>query len=206
MAREKLQTQIRQEQIARAALKIVARDGLHGLNVAAVAKEVGIVPSAIYRHVEGRAGVVDAALGLVGEGLRTNVDAVRKLTHDPLERLRLLLDRHLVFLMENPGIPRLVFSEEVSSDPQRRRAMYGSIRSYLGAVAELVREAQASGQIRAGLDADTVSRMFLGLIQPAVILWQLSDGEFDLMEHGMQAWEVLVVALVETESRPAKAG
>ncbi|MDF1556514.1 MAG: helix-turn-helix domain containing protein, partial [Deferrisomatales bacterium] len=114
MAREKLDTQIRQDQIARAALKVVARDGLHGLSIAAVAEEVGIVPSAIYRHVEGRAGVVDAVLGLVAKGLRANVDAVRKLSRDPLERLRLLLERHLGLLMDNPGIPRLVFSEEVS--------------------------------------------------------------------------------------------
>ncbi|MDF1554312.1 MAG: TetR/AcrR family transcriptional regulator C-terminal domain-containing protein [Deferrisomatales bacterium] len=94
----------------------------------------------------------------------------------------------------------------MSSDPQRRRAMYSSIRSYLGAVARLVREAQEQGQIRAELDAETVSRMFLGLIQPAVILWQLSDGEFDLMEHGMRAWEVFAVALEETNSRQNQVG
>ncbi|GAB4274860.1 MAG: TetR/AcrR family transcriptional regulator [Deferrisomatales bacterium] len=205
MAREKLDTQTRQEQIARAALDVVAREGLHGLNIAAVAEEVGIVPSAVYRHVRGRSGVINAALGLIGTALRSNVDAVRTMSCDPMEKLRLLLERHLTLLIENPGIPRLVFSEEILSDPVRRRAMYRSIQSYLGAIEELVRGAQARGHIRSDVDGATVSRMFLGLIQPAVILWQLSEGEFDLMEHGVRAWDVLVDGLAGTRARAAEA-
>jgi AcrR family transcriptional regulator len=204
MSSEKLNTRVRQEQIARAALKIIAEDGLHGLTLAAVAKEVGIVSSAIYRHFEGRAGVVDAALRLVETGLQNNVAAVRKLPIDPVERLRRLLERHLNLLIENPGIPRLVFSEEVSSNPERKRTVYLSIERYLAQVAALVRDAQEHGSIRKDVDATTVSRMFLGLIQPGVILWQMSGEEFDLKEHGMKSWELLVGALLEAELRPTK--
>lgn len=205
MSREKLNTRVRQEQIAQAALKIIAEEGLHGLTLAAVAKEVGIVSSAIYRHFDGRAGVVDAALLLVESGLQSNVAAVRKLLVDPVERLRKLLARHLNFLIENPGIPRLVFSEEVSCNPDRKRAVYLSIERYLAEIAVLVREAQEAGRIRKDVDATTVSRMFLGLIQPEVILWQMSGEEFDLEENGMKSWDVLVSALLEVEPCLTKA-
>ncbi len=44
---EKINTEIRQEQIARAALVLIARRGLNHLNIAALAREVGVVPWAI---------------------------------------------------------------------------------------------------------------------------------------------------------------
>ncbi len=54
MAREKLDTEIRQEQIAQAALSLIASRGIKGLSVAAVARRVGLVPSGIYRHFKGK--------------------------------------------------------------------------------------------------------------------------------------------------------
>jgi len=202
MSTEKLNTDLRKDQIARAALKVIAQEGLHGLTIAAVADEVGIVSSAIYRHFQGRSGVVNAALGLAEEGLQGNVTAVRELFSDPVDRLRGLLERHLNLLMDNPGIPRLVFSEEVSSDPERKRAVYRSIERYLSEVATLFREAQKKGRIRGDVNVETASRMFLGIIQPAVILWQMSDGDFDLMDHGMRSWDLLIGCLAGKPSRP----
>jgi hypothetical protein len=40
--------------------------------------------------------------------------------------------------------------------------------------------------------------MFLGLIQPGAILWQLSDGDFDVAEHASRAWRVLAEAIRPT--------
>jgi AcrR family transcriptional regulator len=47
---QKVKTEIRQEQIAGAALELIAMRGLDELNIGALARQVGVVPSAIYRH------------------------------------------------------------------------------------------------------------------------------------------------------------
>lgn len=73
MATEKLNTQVRKEQIAQAALELVAAGGLMKLSVAAVARRVGLVPSALYRHFKGKDEVLDAALGLIQDKLLGNV-------------------------------------------------------------------------------------------------------------------------------------
>ena len=54
VAEAKLDTQIRREQIAEAAMSLVASQGLRRLSVAAVARRVGIVPSGIYRHFKSK--------------------------------------------------------------------------------------------------------------------------------------------------------
>jgi TetR/AcrR family transcriptional regulator, fatty acid metabolism regulator protein len=89
------------------------------------------------------------------------------------------------------ALPRVLFSDEVyGSNSRRRPKLYEIIRAYLSEIAAIVREGQAREHFLPDLDPEAISVMFLGLIQPAVILWHLSDGEFD-PQHQMEcAWPV----------------
>ncbi|MHB8765742.1 MAG: TetR/AcrR family transcriptional regulator [Deferrisomatales bacterium] len=202
MGEERLGTETRQEQIAEAALALVSAQGLGGFSVAAVARRVGLVPSALYRHFDGREGIVDAVLGLIRERLLRNVREACTETDDPLECLRRILVRHVELIRTNVGIPRVVFSEELyASRPGRKRAVHALVTEYLGHLADLVRRGQGAGRVRPELDPDTVAVMFLGLVQPSAILWHLSDGQFDVTKHTQRAWEVFRAA-IEARDRP----
>jgi AcrR family transcriptional regulator len=76
MVKKRLGTEIRQDQIAEAALDIVRKDGIRALNVAAVAEKVGIVPSAVYRHFKNKSQIVDAVLQLIQTRLNQNFHEV----------------------------------------------------------------------------------------------------------------------------------
>lgn len=78
MSTEKLDTEVRQDQIAQAALSLVASHGLKGLSMTRVARRVGIVPSAIYRHFKDKDAVLNAAIGYIQKGLLDNVTVVCK--------------------------------------------------------------------------------------------------------------------------------
>ena len=133
MVREKLDTEVRQDQILEAALDVVSRKGMKGLNLGAVARRVGIVPSALYRHFKNKDGIIDALLGLIEFRLISNVVAVRQEAEDPLLALELLLRRHVRLIRENAGIPRIVFSEEVyGASSQRKSRIYELLQHYLG--------------------------------------------------------------------------
>lgn len=193
---QKLDTEIRQEQIATAALAVVAQHGLRRLNVARVARRVGLVPSAIYRHFKSKDDVIDTVLRMVRTRLLENVQAVRAEVADPFDRLRRLLDRHVQLIRENQALPRLVFSEEVyDGRPERRRAVFRTIQEYLDQVGDIIQEGQAAGLMRTDLEPGTAAVMFLGLVQPAAILWQMSDGKFDVTRHTDRAWKVFAEAL-----------
>jgi AcrR family transcriptional regulator len=196
MRTEKLGTAVRQEQIAQAALSLIASHGVKGLSVAAVARRVGLVPSAIYRHFKGKDEILDAALGFIAERLLGNVKAVAHDAADPLERLRLLLMLHVQMIRENQGIPRIIFSEDAySGHPERKAKVLRMIRTYLDAIAGIVRQGQRCKRIRRDLEPPTVALMFLGMIQPAAILWHLSDGAFDVTKHTEKAWKIFSEAI-----------
>lgn len=179
-------------------MRLVGTRGMRGLSLAAVARRVGIVPSAIYRHFSGKEELLDAILELFHRRVMANVSAVRAETSDPLEQLRRLLMRHVELIRQNEALPRVIFSEDVrhKGSPSKARVLE-IVRGFLAEVERMVREGQGKGRIRPGLDPSTVALVFLGLFQPAAILWHLSEGNFDVTRHASRAWEVFRGAVEE---------
>jgi AcrR family transcriptional regulator len=197
MSARKLETGIRQEQIALAALELVAGKGLNGLNMAELARQVGLVPSAIYRHYKNKDQVIDAILDLVKARLLDNILAVTAELPDLLDQLQAIMMRHLHLIHQTKGIPDIFFSEEVFQGSAARKAKaYDIIRDYLTKITELVRQGQQTGTVRADIAPDTVAIMFLGMIQSAVILWHLSEGSFDVFRHAENVWKLFSNSLL----------
>jgi AcrR family transcriptional regulator len=191
MSLEKLETGVRRAQIAGAALEVLAAGGPKALSVGAVARRVGLVPSAIYRHFKSKDEMLTAAIGLFRERLAENLQAVRAESPDALARLENLLNRHVRMIRDNIAMPRVVFSEGLAGGPaEARKLVLGNIRLYLDGVAAIVREGQAAGAVRREIDPDTTALMFLGLIMPAAILWHLTAGGFDVTRHAVRSWAV----------------
>lgn len=191
MGTEKLDTKIRQDQISQAALSLVASHGLKGLSMVRIARKVGLVPSAIYRHFKNKEEVLDATLDHIQGRLHDNIDIVYNETPESLARLRRLLVYHIKFIRENQGIFRIVFSEDIyNGHPERRSKVYNIITGYLDKIGKIVSQGQQEGKIRQDRDAATIALMFLSIIQQAAILWHISDGKFDVVKHTEKAWKV----------------
>ncbi len=206
MAEEKLDTLVRREQIAEAAMSLVATQGLRRLSVAAVARRVGLVPSGIYRHFKNKDEILDAVLDRVEERLLANVAASRAENADALKCLKDVLMRHIRLLREGKAIsiPRMIFSEDAHGDnPSRKRRVLRLFNNYIGQLSEIMRLGQSQGVIRPELDAQTVALMFLGIIVPAGIVWHLSDGGFDVTRHAQRAWKLFCSAVIKPVESPA---
>ncbi|MDH3256937.1 MAG: TetR/AcrR family transcriptional regulator [Nitrospinota bacterium] len=199
MATKKLATEIRREQIVLAALRLVAKDGLRKLSVAQVARQVGLVPSALYRHFRSKDEIIDAMLGLLRSTMMGNVAAVQAETDDPERQLHRLLELHAGLIKDNQAIPRILFSDEVySGPPERKRQMFGVLKGYLDALAGIIREGQRSGRFHKGLDPDTLALMFVGIVVPAAILWHASGGAMNVPDHVEKGWKMFRTILVKT--------
>jgi AcrR family transcriptional regulator len=203
MRAAKTNTAIRQDQIARSALVLIARHGFHRLSMAGVARAVGVVPSGIYRHYRNKDDVLDAVLELISRRLLANVAAAKAETPDALERLERVLMAHVKLIRSDVPIPRVVFSEAVFTGHRRRRkGVHRMFQEYLGQVADIIREGQRAGRLRAGLAPDTLSVMFLGLVQPAAILYVMNGGKFDVIGHAERAWQIFSEMIQADKLRP----
>jgi len=192
----KFATEVRREQIAQAAVELIARHGMKGFNIARLARRVGVAPSAIYHHFKGKDEILDCVLDLLENRLQGNVETVLKKTQDPLEQLRSLLAAHAQLVLGYSALPRILFSEDVYGGNSGRKARLNRIvMGYLQAVADIIRNGQQRQLIRIELDPDSVAVMFLGILQPTAILWHLSDGDFDAAKQVERAWPIFLEAI-----------
>ncbi len=192
MANVKLQTRIRREQIAEAALNIVANDGVKRLSVAAVARRVGLVPSGIYRHFKSKDAVIVAVLDLLESKLQGNVAAARADSDDAVRRLHGLFTRHIRIIREGgQAFPRIIFSDEAGvGNPRRKARVRQIVGRYLGEIERMVREGQRQRRIDRTLVPRTAAMLFMGMIVPAGILWHLTDAGFNLTQHAGRVWKM----------------
>ena len=206
MRAEKKETGLRKREIAQAALDVMSAHGLRGLSIAAVARRVGLSPSAIYRHYTGKDQVLDAALEYLRDVFLGNVAAVAAESDDPLRRLHLLVRRHLDFFMRNIALPRIIFSDEsIAARPERRARVYRLVRSYLDAIAAIVRDGQERGLLARRVDPETAALLFLGTVQPGGFLRLLSGGQFDVAAHLDRVWPLYEALLSPSGTEPARA-
>ena len=203
MAEAKLDTEVRREQIAEAAMNLIAAQGLRRLSIAAVARRVGLVPSGIYRHFKNKDEIIHAVLDRVGQRLAENVEAACRECDDPLEQLKGVLMRHIRFIREGRAVPRMVFADDAQTDNSRLKQHTTKVFSgYIGQVAEIVQRGQSQGCIRPDIDSRTIAMMLLGIVVPAGIIWHISDGGFDVTRHAQQSWRLFTAAIANNAGYP----
>ena len=191
MTTEKLPTEIRKEQVVATALQILSDTDAKKLKMTDIAERMGLAPSALYRHFKNRDAIMSAILEHIRMRLYGNLEKVRQSTDNAVERLHQMLSRHVGLIRREQGIPRIIFSDELwGQKRERRQRLYRIVSGYLAEIEDIVKDGQNQGQIRNDLDARVVARLFFGLVQPAALLWHMSEGQFDLDGHIAGVWPV----------------
>jgi TetR/AcrR family transcriptional regulator, fatty acid metabolism regulator protein len=173
-------TEVRKEEIVRAALAIVEHNGLDKLNINEIAAKVEMVPAAIYRHFTGRDEIVAALIEYIDKRLRYNLSQANTVTGTPIAKLKALFELHVTLLKEEAAIPRILYFL-LSSDrnPELKASMLSAVGFYVQQVKKLLLLGQERGEISPDIDATAAAMMFLGMVQPLAILGQVHKEVLD---------------------------
>ena len=193
---EKKGTAIRREEIINAALTLVASQGVRSMTIDRIARIVGIVPSAVYRHFASKSEIIAAVLTMIVDRMKRNIGEVDKENKDSLVAFRHLLMRQIKLVTEFIVIPHILFSEEVySENPALKAKLHDLINSFLNTLAELIKKCQEQGTVRRDIEPFRIATMFLGLFQPSAFLYHLSGGTFDVVKQVDISWKLFSAAL-----------
>ena len=173
-------TEVRREEIVRAALAIVEQNGLDKLNINEIAAKVEMVPAAIYRHFKGREEIVAALIEHIDQRLKYNLTQANAVTGTPIAKLKALFELHVTLLKEEAAIPRILYFL-LSSDrnPELKASMLSAVGFYVQQVKKLLQQGQRKGEISPDIDATAAAMMFLGMVQPLAILGQVNKEVLD---------------------------
>lgn len=131
------------EDILRAAIECFAEHGFEGAKIADIARRASVRHPLVSYYFNDKESLWDAALEEVwSEFWRSFGDAAAELQGvDPLQRLRLLFRRYVLFSAQHPELHRLVANESFSPGPRLDRLVDRYVAPFQAAILTLIEEA-----------------------------------------------------------------
>ncbi|MEK6725563.1 MAG: TetR/AcrR family transcriptional regulator [Deltaproteobacteria bacterium] len=189
MGIKKESTEVRKEQIVRAALGIIGKDGIQGLTTSGIAKAVGISEANIYRHFKNKDAILTATVEDLEDTISNILKAVTTRDIPPLDKLAHIFKLHLSHIQENKGVPRLVFSSELHFRHDLRDKLSSLIDRYLKMLTGILDEGVEDGSVKSATDTAAMAGLFVGMIQLSALRWSLSDFKTSLLGDGEKLWK-----------------
>jgi len=188
MGIKKEPTEVRKEQIVRAALGIIGQDGIQGLTTSGIAREVGISEANIYRHFKNKDAILTATVEDLEDTISNILKAVISRDISPIDKLAQIFKLHLSHIQENKGVPRLVFSSELHFRQDLRDSLASLIDRYLKMLTGILDEGVEDGSVKSATDTAAMAGLFVGMIQLSALRWSLSDFNVSLLKEGDKLW------------------
>ncbi|MEZ5262332.1 MAG: TetR/AcrR family transcriptional regulator [Acidimicrobiales bacterium] len=154
------------EDVLRAARTIVARAGIDGLSMAAVAAEAGVAVGSLYRHFAGRGELIAA---VVERTCRRELDVLRDIAAGPeaaVPRLETAVATFTRRALDSGRVASAVICEPTSKEPELlRRRIRAEMATILGG---LVADGIVEGALPAQ-DAMLTGTALVGAVSEAIV-------------------------------------
>ncbi|HEY5613401.1 MAG TPA: TetR/AcrR family transcriptional regulator [Lysobacter sp.] len=140
------------------------------ITTAAIAKRMGLTQGALFRHFPNKNAILQAVMEWVAERLLGRIDKAIQTASSPLGALEAAFMAHIGFVVQHPGVPRMLFGELQRAEESAAKLMVRTmIRGYSERLRRLIEDGKAQGELAADLDADAAATLFIGSIQGLVM-------------------------------------
>ena len=163
-------TEQRQASLVAAALALAAQRSPADVTTADLAQAVGITQGAVFRHFESKAAIWLAVMDAVHDDLLARLRTAATTQAQPLAALRAVFMAHVDFVVEQPGVPRVIFQElQHPEDTPLKARVRRLMQDYRGLITGLLQQALAARQLAPGTDLQAAAVLFIGSVQGLVI-------------------------------------
>jgi AcrR family transcriptional regulator len=158
--KEELVERYRRDTIQCAAQRVIARRGLAGASMAAIAKEAGVAKGTLYLYFKDRDDLLDQAAGRIFDEVFERLKGVLALARPLRESLRELVSTKLAFFDANQEFLRVYMALRLGGgEAAHRRRRHRRYARYLELLTEYLAAAIRRGEMKA-LDPARVALFF----------------------------------------------
>lgn len=145
------------------------------ITTAAIAKHMRVTQGALFRHFPSKDAIWRAVMEWMAERLLGRIDRAAQGIDSPLAALRAMFMSHVEFVIEHPGVPRMMFGELQRAEASPAKDMARTlIRRYGDRLRALLERGKAGGEIAPEVDVEAAATLFIGTIQGLVMQSMLS--------------------------------
>ena len=140
------------------------------ITTAAIAQRMGLTQGALFRHFPNKNAILQAVMEWVAERLLGRIDTAIQSASSPLAAIEAAFMAHIGFVVQHPGVPRMLFGElQRAEDSPAKMMVRTMIRGYSERLRRLLEDGKAQGELAADLDVDAAATLFIGSIQGLVM-------------------------------------
>ncbi len=157
-------TYVRQEQIKKAVLEIIADEGLNSISTRNLAKRIGLSEGAIFRHFPTKRDIIKGIMDDVANDL---IGSLRNIVLKPEkaeEKLFKYLCQNVKYLKENRGITMLLFSEAAHlGDKELKEKLSQILSEQKQFIIKIVKDGITEGVWDNNVNAEDVAIIYMGI-------------------------------------------
>lgn len=176
----KQSTEVRQSKLVEAALQLAAQRSPASITTSDLAQAVGITQGAVFRHFASKEAVWLAVLDWVTLTLMDRLNSAAQATQGNASALTALQDvfmAHVDFVIEHPGVPRVIFQElQQPLDTALKARVRGLMQQYRQLLVQLLTRAKATNTIAHEVDITSAAVLFIGSVQ-GLVMQSLMSGD-----------------------------
>ena len=187
----------RRVEIADAALRLIATEGIASLTVATLANELGLTGGALYRHFPSSDAILDAVAERAVELLDASLPDP---SLSPMVWLEPFVDSRTRAVSGHKGLASLIISDQLAKAlPETAfEHLRGAVRRTFVQVERALLSGQSQGQIRQDLSARELAPVVMGIVQ--MIALSRSGSLLGRVTSSERTWHTLRTLLLASTS------
>jgi AcrR family transcriptional regulator len=155
---------------------LAAEQNPNDITTSAIASRMGLTQGALFRHFPNKAAILEAVMEWVTDCLLSKLDKAILGISSPLAALEAMFMAHVEFVVEHPGVPRILFGElQRAEDMASKRVVQALIHSYGERLQKLIEAGKECAELETHLDTEAAVILFIGTIQGLVMQALLAD-------------------------------
>jgi AcrR family transcriptional regulator len=156
------------ESLLQVAVKLFNERGYDGTSMEDLSRKLGITKSAIYHHVPSKEELLRLAVDRALDGLFEVAAETAQLDGRAIDRLEHLVRGSVLVLADR--LPFVTLLLRVRGNTKVERAALARRREFDRMVTDLVKQAEAEGDVRADVDPAVTARLVFGMVN-SLIEW-----------------------------------
>jgi TetR/AcrR family transcriptional regulator len=200
-------TEARQASLIDAALTLAAERSPAEVTTADLARAVGITQGAVFRHFENKEAIWLAAIDHAHQMLLDRLHTAAAGQPLPLAALRAVFLAHVAFVVEHPGVPRIIFQElQHAQDTPLKARVRLLMQDYRELLADLLQRARKAKHLAPGVDLEAAAVLFIGSVQGLVMQSLLSEQAGAMARQAPAVYALFQQALTAPSARAKRPG
>lgn len=166
-----------------AVIELAGTQNPSDITTAAIAKHMNVTQGALFRHFPTKDAIWQAVMEWVADRLMTRIECAAQEHASPLAALEAMFMGHVEFVVEHPGVPRMMFGELQRADatPAKRMAQT-LVQRYAERLCRLIEQGKTDGELSADIDGEAAAVLFIGTIQ-GLVMQSLLAGDVEHMRR-----------------------